>query len=643
MELEYLSIVETLGIDVDRLWQHLQVEPDDQPVICQLLLGASRQDIALRATAQQCQRSEADLRADLERIRHQSLPSSADNTMVRQFKRAEQRIRDRLSSKIYPAFANLMAVPQEDIAGNWVKILNFLYHPRSGYRLYLPPQLNSDNFQSSLGRQVFLPPPDPTVAKSQWEGTQFYQRGLYYQALHAFAAAWNQEQSVYGSGNAEILIYLNNCLFELYCARLQDLEIASYTLAVVVPFHHNQGQVAAEVLRGIAQLQWQTNWRCLRQNRFDRELNVAELPPTDVGESESLGHPLALRVVIVNDPNHVYDTDNPTAERLAALAPELNLMAVVGHYSSEMTAKALPFYALQGLVLINASSTSDTLSTLSQGIQPSFFRLTTPDRANAQALLTYIANRKAAIAGAKVQRLALIYNGNSQYCLSYRAAVRSYIKAHPEQFTLLAESSHISAQPEQIHRYLQKLHNQADILLVIPDGGIEPSSLSNAGLISRLDLDTCLVAGSATFYQNNVLQWMYERCRPEATATDKPIVACIPWHWYSRMNGCQGENLAGQQFCRLGQTLWGVGQLTWRSATAFDALLMVQTTLSRHPCQDREALLRQLHRYFTLQRKSLQGVTGTLKFEGCDRVEPPTEIVTVKPDAAQKQWIWDLA
>jgi branched-chain amino acid transport system substrate-binding protein len=657
MTTDVLPAWDALGIDWDRLWSCLPLEASDRDIVCQLLLGFSRQEIAVRWAAQRCQCSEADLQAALERIKRdealiqQASPQpltkaelrsrlpAADQALKEQFESADRQIRDRLSGKIYPSFAALMQVPRETISGNWVKMLNFLYDPQNGYRLHPPIQLNSDNFQGSLGRQVFLPPLDRAIAQAQHEGTRFYQRGLYYQAFHAFAAAWRQEQATVGRGNPEILIYLNNCLIELYGDRLRSRNLQSYLVAVVVPFHHNQGQVATEVLRGVAQLQWQTNWRCLQRGGCDRDLDSTQLPSVEVGAAPGLGQPLALKVMVVNDPNHVYDADNPTAERLAALAPELNLMAVIGHYSSEMTEKALPFYALQGLPLINASSTSDGLTTLSAGLQPSFFRLTTPDRDNATALMTYLAARGAATAPPTPQRMALIYNRNSQYCLSYRGAVQAYLAAHRDQFTLAAECDRISDQPEPIHRFLQTLEAQnANLLLVIPDGGIEPNSLNNAGIISRLNLKTCLMAGSATFYQDNVLHWMYERDRPKA-GVSPAIVACVPWH----PNGKQTTPIS-TQFCQFGRVLWGTGPLTWRSAIAYDALLMLQTVLARWPCADRTALLRQLNHDFRVQRKPLQGITGAIEFrETCDRLHPPTEIVTVKPDPAQHRWIWDLA
>jgi hypothetical protein len=69
---------------------------------------------------------------------------------------SDQQIRDRLANNIYPRIAELMQVEQEEIAGKWVVILNFLLAPKTGYKLNPAPQLNSDNFQGSFGRQIFF-------------------------------------------------------------------------------------------------------------------------------------------------------------------------------------------------------------------------------------------------------------------------------------------------------------------------------------------------------------------------------------------------------------------------------------------------------------------------------------------------------
>lgn len=102
---------------------------------------------------------------------------------------------------------------------------------------------------------------------------------------------------------------------------------------------------------------------------------------------------IALQILVVNDPNNLYTPYNQTAEKLAELAPQLNLIAIIGHYSSEMTKNALHFYKQKGLTLVNSSSTSNELSELSLGESLSFFRLTTPDDINAKKMVNYLRER----------------------------------------------------------------------------------------------------------------------------------------------------------------------------------------------------------------------------------------------------------
>ena len=242
------QVITELDINIELFFQKLDILPNkkqlsefDQTIICQSLLGYSRQQIANIVNL------------------------------------SEQNIRDRLSKSIYPKISELMQVYQEQIAGNWVIILNFLLNTNNGYKLNPAPQLNNDNFQGSFGRQIFLYPPNPEIVKFQIEGTQFYQQGLYYQALKCFLWAWKKELEVYGIGNPEILIYINNCLIEYKQSLLQTRGIEVYTLAVVVPFYHNHGHVAAEILRGIAQIQLQLNLPIFDKINLEKEINLEDI------------------------------------------------------------------------------------------------------------------------------------------------------------------------------------------------------------------------------------------------------------------------------------------------------------------------------------------------------------------------------
>lgn len=609
------QVIEQLGINIDLFFKNLDALPNhsqlsefDNKIICLSLLGHSRKHIANLVNL------------------------------------SAQNIRDRLTNYIYPRIAELMQVDQKEIAGNWVKIINFLINPNNGYKLNPAPQLYNDNFQGSFGRQIFLYPPNQEIVQLQIEGTQFYQQGLYYQALKCFLSAWKQELENYGMGNPEVLIYINNCLIEYKKSLLQQRGIETYTLAVVVPFYHNQGHVAAEILRGIAQIQLQVNLQIFDRFLLCRQINLDDIRPNTFFTLNNTGRQIGLKILIVNDPNNLYDPYNQTAENLANLAPQLNLIAIIGHYSSEMTKKALHFYSRKGLLLVNSSSTSNELSHLSMGERLSFFRLTTQDSINATQLGHYLTEK---FSGNSKKKVAIIYNKNSSYSTSYRTVIKEYLEQYRKQFIFLEDCNYLSENYYQIQAYLEYIkQNGVDIIIIIPDGGIEPNSLNNAGLISRLNLHNCLIAGSATFYQENVLHWIHEQSQYNSINQDDcQIIACIPWHWHSQENGCNSKNPLAKSFCQIGTQLWGEENLTWRSATAFDSVLIILRVLEKYHSGDSQSLLKDMNEYFKYQKKETEvtGVTGVIKFDEMgNRINPPAEIVAVKWNAQQQKWKWTI-
>ncbi len=597
------QIVEQLSIDIERFFQNLEKTPErklllerDKEMICRFLLGYRRQQIA-----------------DAIKI-------------------SDAEVGNRLSSIVYPRIAQLMNVEQTEVANNWTLILNFLLNSENGYKLNPAPQLNSDNFQGSFGSQVFLHPSHQTIAQAQIKAIHRYQQGSYYQALLFFAKAWSEEKTLHRRGNPEICIYINNCLVEFQKAFLQQRGIKTYTLAVVVPFHHNQGVIAAEILRGVAQIQSMVNFQQFDSTDLEAEFLSSETEDHSLfsicGRSRIGFGKVALRIMVVNDPNNVYAPYNQTAEKLANLANEIDLMAVIGHYSSEMTQTALNFYTDKGIVLVNASSTSNQLSQIEDSI--GFYRITTQDKINAAQLIRYLAAEPS-------QTVAIIYNENSSYSCSYRNSLEESLRQYPEQFKLQSEYKQLGGEVHQLQSYLMKIQDKIDLIILVPDGGIEPNSLNNIGLISRFNLRKCTIAGSATFYQESVLHWMQERGQLELT--HNKLIACIPWHWHSKQNGCESSNSLAQAFCEMGAALWGAENLTWRSATAFDAVLMLLKALERH--SEGENLIVRMRQFFKVQGKVINGVTGELRFhENGDRVSPPTEIVQVAQDQTSAAWKW---
>jgi len=145
----------------------------------------------------------------------------------------------------------------------------------------------------------------------------------------------------------ETLIFLNN-------AKIGDR--VAFAIAVVVPTGTSPNG-SLEVLRGVAQAQTETN----------QTGNINGVP---------------LKVAIVND-NNQEDQAQKVASTLVN-SPEI--LAVIGHWASQVTLAVVPIYNDGKLVAISPVSTSVKLS----GISPYIFRTVPSDYIAARALTNYM-------------------------------------------------------------------------------------------------------------------------------------------------------------------------------------------------------------------------------------------------------------
>ncbi len=531
--------------------------------------------------------------------------------------------------KIYPLIRELFQ--SEDDLKDWLKILNLLLKS-ARYKL-TPPLLNDNHFQSSFGNQLFLISHYPEILAQRSRGVDFYQKGLYYQAFECFKNAWILEKDRFNQGNPETLIYLNNSWLDHHQEILPKKQINVYTIAIVIPVYHNFGRVAKELLRGIAQLQLMVNLQIDATEFADalslgKNLGIQEYYVTLFAQNAQ--NKMGLKILIVNENNNLYAEDNQTAKYLANIAKDLNIMAVIGHYSSEMTKKAVKVYADQGLLLITPSSTSNQLSSLND--QSSLFRMTTADAIAAQRIIHYLADRFQQHS----PLISILYNENSIYSCSLRESIRKLSVNYP-QLHFVDETEDCPYIHEDYHRvkdYLNQ-HSDSEVLIVIPDGGIEPNSLKNSGLITHFSQNR-LIIGSATLYHENLFDGLEVA---NSDAFHPHIVACVPWHYQSHSQGANSQNSLAQKFCQMANQLWEVEQVTWRSATSFDSGLMVIQSLARTPTTNPQKLLENINLFYRQQGKYENGVTGEIKFgANCDRLNAPTELVTITWQKSQKKW-----
>lgn len=328
--------------------------------------------------------------------------------------------------------------------------------------------------------------------------------GNYDQAVAQLEAALNANRN-----DPEALIYLNN-------ARIATQP--SYTLAVVIP--SSAPDVAAELLRGIAQAQ------------------------TEVNQAGGIqGTP--LRIVIADDGD-----DEAIARQLAnAIASQPDILGVIGHFSSGTTLAAAEVYQSAGVPMISPTSTSVRISELGDYI----FRTVQSDRFAADGLARYMVNTL------QTPSVAVFYNSQSDYSNSLKDAFTSAVFAGGGQVTseidLSSSSFNAAAAVEQA------IQQGAQTLMLANNTGTRRQALevvaANQGRLRLL--------GGDSLYNAELLQ--------AGGAAAVGMVVAAPWH---------RDANPGSSFPQASRQLWG-GDVSWRTALAYDAAQVFLTAIAQGP------------------------------------------------------------
>ena len=460
----------------------------------------------------------------------------------------------------------------------------------------------------SLGGRYFL----SNYNLERTRATQKFLLQDYNSALASFWRHWDESER-----DEETLIYLNNSwLLANQTILEQEYGIASfklYKIAVVIPVLYNNGAVAQNLLKGIAILQLKINLALSNSDRLHHPLgeDFSEVEPFKFNNREKFG----LLIYIAKDDRDLEYSQSNTA---IAIKHTQNIMAVIGHYSSETTAKALKTYVTSNIPLITASAASDNLPGWSRA-SSIFYRVTTKNEIQAGTLARFINQRE------PQAKLAIMYNSHSDYCCSFRS---SFLKNFSGEIVLEYKNLSVINYNELRENITQAQDRKVNVILLIPDGGIHLSSLTVAGNIIRQILArNCWLVGGASLIHQDTLEWVREAFKEQKTTRglDK-IVISSPWFREQEDN-----NSVARQFCHESQIIWQELIDTWREGTAYDSALILAKALDNFNSQgggDRHYFCKVLYKF--KQNTNCQGVTGNLQFDRHgDRLEAPVKLVGI--------------
>ncbi|MCF2151250.1 bifunctional serine/threonine-protein kinase/ABC transporter substrate-binding protein [Desmonostoc muscorum LEGE 12446] len=415
----------------------------------------------------------------------------------------------------------------------------------------------------SCGEESLIPPSSlgsskPPLAKQL--AIEQYRIKNFLAAEDLFKTAFNQKP------DPETLIYLNN-------AKIQKQFPAKQirTIAVAVPLEYRT-DIGLEILRGAAQAQ-----------------------------NEALKNGQPLRIIIADDSNsHV------NAQKIAQkLVKYPDLLAVLGHHSSEATIKALPIYTQARVVLVSATSTSDNLN------HPFFFRTVPSDRVTAQKMATYVFSQL------RQSKVAIFYSHGSEYAESLSGAFREAAKSFDGHVLDNQPAFNLASAPFDAKTALNQAKTQgATVIVLIPDAGVGLfNAIPNAEEVIRLNVNQSWIVGGDSLYSADLL-------KPDKNPSLQEIqrlAFASPWHPLNDINSL---------FVDQALTLWKIDltDITWPTATSYDAVLVLSKALKENPTPTRIGIQKTL----TMPKFSVKGVTGIIQFQGSNPRNGTITIITAR-------------
>lgn len=303
-----------------------------------------------------------------------------------------------------------------------------------------------------------------------------------------------------------------------------------FVLAVVVPITHNSPS-AEEILRGVADAQTQFN---------------------DAGGFKDQ----LLEVLLVNDGNE----PKVAGDVARQLVGNDKVLGVVGHNSSDASAAALPIYRDAGLAMVSPTSTSTTLAS------QVFFRTVPSDRASGEKLAEYVAN------SLQLQDVVAFYDSQSSYS---KSILQAFTTKFEQQLggQVIQPPVDLSSSTLNLESEIKTASGQARAALLFPSTRTTTVAIAAARENATLPREQRLqLLGGDALYTSTTLV--------EGGEAVRGLVVVVPW--YAQ---------AGTSYADTAEKRW-IGQISWRTASGFDATQALITTLQQGAASRSDVLRR---------------------------------------------------
>ncbi|MBW4604385.1 MAG: ABC transporter substrate-binding protein [Calothrix sp. FI2-JRJ7] len=393
------------------------------------------------------------------------------------------------------------------------------------------PQLPSPSLDNlfSRGEKILLKRNANKVT-----GTNSFQKQEWNSAINAFRESLKQTPN-----DPESLIYLNNAI-------VANTKQDNLHIAVSIPITKNPN-VAEEILRGIAHAQSKINCGSVDKIVQTIQSNQAPTCTNTINNRQ-------LQVEIVDDGND-HSTTTQVATKIVNDNNQQDIIAVIGHYRSELTKAAVNLGYINNILVISPTSTSTELSNLSYPV----LRTVISDTIAVTNLYQYV--------------LTKIPSESIKPVIAYDRG-ESYSESIKDKFLKIANQQNIPIYDLKTDSTKQIINgaikNNANVLLLAPSG---TEDVLNKGLevvkeVSNIPDNNLILLGASTLYNPATLNQNFG-----SRAEQTNLITAVPWQ--------RSESPANlSEFEKESDKLWGGAKINWVTVTSYDAVQVISQGLS---------------------------------------------------------------
>ena len=388
---------------------------------------------------------------------------------------------------------------------------------------------------------------------------------------------------------------------------LETKKAEYYTVAVAVSIPRDQSSPvddsrAKEMLRGVAQLQTETNLGLFGVN----DSFFKDFPGQGVLNGKTINGK-GLKVIIANDENN----ESKAKQRAEALSKRPEILGVVGHYPSEMTVETVNIYGKENLVLISPGSTAYEFT---KHTRKNFLRTVFSVEQQFPAIAKFLQEKS-------IKKAVGFYSEGSIFSQPFYDRLKIFFEQSPFDGTVskLTEFNLEKSNFDE-EKAIQELGRKEGIvrttigLVLIPDA-VGPAE-NNAIKLIKLNDGQNWIIGSWNLRSPNTLKQLKQI---DDLQPFQKFVIAVPWDSLSSPN---------QDFLKDVKNLWGTASVNAITALSYDATLALTKALEKENNPTRINILDQLKApNFSVDG----GATGTIEFnpENGDRKNPSVEFVHI--------------